>query len=237
MLVRPGLLANKGEKWVRIWARATGISSNDPLEFVMIPPDSGKDYEAATIAFVKPSDVHAALEFIGMKGGRPVSYMNDRCWPKGERVIVHAEFLQQGKMVRVRVEDLISNVQTKKTMPQTGFVFTDSFWIDGPNGKRIYAADETDSKSIVSNYNDRSTVMDVPRQAPQSAVYGTQKLNPAYQLPLGTPIQFTLEPEHKDGKLRRARPGAAHQHAARGGESADGEVCAHRFGREAGWEG
>lgn len=212
VLVRPGLLANRKDRTVRIWAKATGISSGEPLEFVMIPPDSGKDYEALAVAFVKPSDVHAALEFIGMKPGRPVNYALDQYWPKGERVLINAEWdehmehPQEARAPRkfhVRVEDLILNANIRKPLPKTGFVFTGSFWIKPRNGgKPVYAADEQDSKSIAADYNDRSTVMDVPRQAPQSQVYGTQKLNPEYKLDAGQPMQFILEPEHKDGKLR-----------------------------------
>jgi len=211
MLVRPGLLASRKDQTVRIWARATGISSDDPLEFILIPPDSGKDYEAAAVAFVKPSDVHAALEFIGMKPGRPVNYGKDQYWPKGERVVVHMEWEQQAadppnerpQKMRARAEDLIVDVRTGKTLPREGFVFAGSFRIT-PAGadKPVYAADEMDSKSIISDFNDRSTVMDVPRQAPQSAVYGTQKWNARYKPLPGQPVQFVLEPEHKDGKLR-----------------------------------
>src|SRR5262245_353362 len=46
ILVLPGLLASRKEKSVRLWCRATGLHPKDPLEFFIIPADSGKDYEA-----------------------------------------------------------------------------------------------------------------------------------------------------------------------------------------------
>jgi hypothetical protein len=209
-LVRPGLLANRKDKTVRIWAKATGIPSSDPLEFLMIPPDSGRDYEALAVAFVKPSDVHAAIEFIGLKAGRPINYLKDQYWPKGERVIINVEWDEpadgagaSAKTVRVQAEDFVRNVQSGKTLPRQGFIFTGSYWINPPDGgKPLYAADETDSRSIVSDFNDPSTVLDLPRQATKGAVYGSQQINPLYKFTAGQPLNFILEPEYKDGKLR-----------------------------------
>src|SRR5687767_5366772 len=45
-LVLPGILADRKTKLVKLWGKATGLSPDDPAEFFLIPPDSGKDYEA-----------------------------------------------------------------------------------------------------------------------------------------------------------------------------------------------
>jgi len=66
----------------------------------------------------------------------------------------------------------------------------------------MFAADVSDSRSIASDYNERSTVLDVPYQWPQGQVYGSLKPNPAHQFTPGQAIQIVLEPEHKDGKTR-----------------------------------
>jgi hypothetical protein len=212
MFIRPGLLANRREKWVRIWSRSTIVRYGDAIEFFLIPPDSGKDYEALAVAFTRPSDVHAALEFIGMKPGRPINYAEHQYWPKGERVLMTLEWDQppaedQGNPrstpQRVRAEELILDVGRNQPLPKTGFVFTGSYWFTSEEtGRRMYAADVMDSKSIASDFNDTSTVLDVPRLAPKSAVYDTQRLNPAYRFKPGQPVLVTLEPEHKDGRLR-----------------------------------
>lgn len=209
VLVLPGILANRKEKWVRLYGRATGIGPKEPLEFFVIPSDSGKDYEALTAAFVKPSDVHQALLFIGMTPGRPVNYEKNQFWPKGERVLMTMEWEEASPNEkkpasrRVRVEDLIVDARSTKTLPKVGLVFTDSYWIQPENGgKPMYAADMSDSRSIASNYNERSTVLDVPWQWGQGEVYGSLKLSSDYHFTAGQPVQIMLEPEYKDGKKR-----------------------------------
>ncbi len=209
-LVRPGLLADRRAKTVRLWGRSTRLAASDPAEFFVIPADSGKDYEAIAVAYVKASDVRAALEFIGMKPGRPANFGANMFWPRGERVIVHLEWDQppekpggKPEARRVRAEDILFDVKANQPLPQTGFVFTGSVYFKPEDGDReLFAADVLDSRSIISDYNERCSILDVPRQAPQGAVYGSIKLNPAYRFGPDKPLQVTLEPEHKDGKLR-----------------------------------
>jgi hypothetical protein len=198
-LILPGLLANRKDKTVRLYARATGLAAGDPVEFFIIPADSGKDYESLTVAFVKPSEVNRALQFIGMKGGRSVNYNNNEYWPKGERVLMTVEWASH----HVRAEELVLDTRTKKPLPLTGLVFTGSYTIKPEDGaKEMFAADVSDSRSIASVYNERSTVLDLPYQWPQGQVYGLLKPNPDHKLEAGAPIQILLEPEHKDGKTR-----------------------------------
>ena len=206
VLVLPGLVADRKSKQVRIWGKATGVGHGDPVEFFVIPPDSGKEYEAMVVGFVKPSDVHRALEFIGMKGGRAVNFAANQFWPKGERVLMTVEWEQAGKagLQRVRAEELVIDARTGKALAKTGLVFTGSFWIkpEEEGGKERYAADVVDPRAIAANFNCWAAVMDVPRQAIQGEVYGSQKLNPAYQFAAGQGVQIVLEPEYKDGRVR-----------------------------------
>ncbi|HEX2973894.1 MAG TPA: YdjY domain-containing protein [Tepidisphaeraceae bacterium] len=211
-LVLPGILADRTAKTIRIWGRATSLTYGDPVEFFLIPADSGKDYEALFVGFVKPSDVHRALEFIGMKAGRSVDFRANHWWPKGERVLMSAEWNQPAskdapgpsKMQRVRVEELVIDVQTRQPLPQTGLVFTGSYRIQSevPDRKDLYAADAVDPRSIASDFNEATSVLDVPRLAIKGEVYGTQKLNPAYRFSAGQSVQLVMEPEYKDGRSR-----------------------------------
>jgi hypothetical protein len=202
-LVLPGLRANRKDKSVRIWGKMIGLDHNDPIEFFLIPPDSGKDYEALAVGYVKPSDVHEALEFVGVKPGRPVDYMADQYWPKGERVLMTYEWEENGKSRKARAEELIIDTRTGKPLPVTGLIFTGSYLLRMEGGaKPAYAADVADPRSIASDYNDRGTVLDVPRSAPQGNVYGFQKTNPAFTFARDLPVQIVLQPEYKDGKQR-----------------------------------
>ena len=209
-LVRPGLLANRKEKWVRLYARATGIGQHDPVEFFAIPKDGGKDYEALVAAFVKPSDVHAALLFIGMTPGRPVNYAANRYWPKGERVLMTMQWTPDADAKsaprKIRAEQMILDFRKDqdkpKPLPTSGLVFTGSYWITTDEGKKLLAADISDSRSIASDYNESASLLDVPAQAPQGEVYGLLKPNPAFALKGGQFVELLLEPEYKDAKKR-----------------------------------
>ena len=69
--VAPGVIARREPPQVEIWAEATGLTENEPVEFILIAPKSGHDYEAIAVAHALPSDIHEALEFIGLPAGAP----------------------------------------------------------------------------------------------------------------------------------------------------------------------
>ena len=212
VLVRPGLLANRKEQWVRLTAQATGIGPEEPVEFFLVGP-GGKAYEAIATTFVKPSDVHTALEFIGVPLGRPVDYRRFHRDPKGERV--HMTFTweeppgsapgDQPRPQQVRAEQLLINTQTGEPLSPIGFVFVGR-WREDPDRpageRRYYPADGYAARSIASNYNEPATVLDVPRRAAQGDVYGSQKLNPDHRFKEGQLVEVLLEPEYADGTQR-----------------------------------
>ncbi len=210
ILVRPGLLADRKSRRITVWGAATALSKDAPIEFFLIPDNSGKGYEALAIAFARPSHIDEALRFIGMSPGRGVDFALLRFWPKGERAIVTVEWdepsaREGGKTKRrqVRIEQLVLDGRTGKALPGTGLVYTGSYWREDPGtGKKIFAADVSDSKSIASTYNEPLTVLDMPYRARQGEVYELFKANPAYRFRRHQPVILTIEPEYKGGKRR-----------------------------------
>jgi hypothetical protein len=192
--IRPGILADKKAKTVRLWGKATGIGPNDPVEFFAIPADSGKDYESLSVVFTKASEVQEGLEFIGMKPGRPVDFSQNHYWPKGERVKMTFEWDEPpasghgaGTPVKAPAEELVLDMHSNKPLPAVGFIFTGSS-----------NADRLDAKAIAADYNEAASILDVPRQASKGAVYSTQQLNTGHRFMAGEPLQIVLEPLHKD---------------------------------------
>ena len=205
MLVLSGLLADRQHKLVLVQAEATGIGKDVPVEFFLIGQNSGHDYEALAVSFARPSDIHKALVFIGMTPGRPVDPAKFHFWPKGERVFMtFASHSASPGLKPVRAEKLIFNRRTGNPLPDTGLVFIGSLLADSAArpGAKVYAADTREPNSIASNYNERESVLDVPRQAPQSAVYGEQSVNPEFLFPSNSLLQVTMEPEYVGGKIR-----------------------------------
>ena len=206
MRVKPGILANRKEKWIRVDAEASGLRSDYNCEFLMVAEKSGHAYESLLVSFAAPSDIHDALVFCGLKPGRPVDGNRFCLWPRGERAIVNVEW-ENGKRYSARGESLLVNRDLGGPLPKDGFVFAGSVMRTppgNPTGEKVYAADSFEPCSIVSFYNDAETVMDVPRMAGQGKVYAVQFPNPEYPFRTGQLVRVTFEPEHKDGRTRVA---------------------------------
>lgn len=206
-LVRPGLLADRTRRTVTLRGYATGLGGNDPIEFFVIGPASGKAYESLAVSMAKPSDVRAGLEFIGVPPGRGVNYLRNRFFPKGERVRMTFRWRvteQDGTVspVTARAEELLllrgpDGTVSDRTLPLSGLVFTGGVFLppSEPGGAERFFADEGDPGSIASNYNEPTTVLDLPVLARQSEVYRSRVVNPAFGLTCATPVEIVLEPE------------------------------------------
>ena len=205
MLVKPGLLADRKTRRVKMMVEATGMAEGSPIEFFLIGSASGHGYESLAISFSKPGDVQKALEFIGMKPGRPADIANCQFWPKGERVNVW--FSPPANRVpseRLRMEDLVLDSRTKKPLPACGFVFTGAEMIESTEkpGLKAYCVDVREPCSIASTYNAPETVLDVPFAWSQKTVYGDILVNPAHVLKAGALLEVTFEPQNMDGSKR-----------------------------------
>lgn len=210
IMLRPGLIADRLHRTVRITAETIRLDAGKPVEFPLISEDSGKDYEALAISFALPSDVHAALEFIGIPPGKPVNPYASRFWPRGEPVnitFIYDEPAGSSNITRtVPAAQLIADTRTRKPIPDEGFIFTGSELtppVDPSSGTSlVYAADVFSPNCIAAVYNERTTVLDVPRRVAQHEVYSFLVPNPDRILPPATFATVTLEPRHKDGHLR-----------------------------------
>ncbi len=206
VLVLPGLVARRKEKRVEIMAESTGLGDGTVIEFLLIDQGSGKGYEALLWSFAKPSDVHKALMFIGMAPGEPFNPAKLRFWSKGERVLLSVAAEDNGRedVPPKRLESLVLDKTREETLPAAGFVFAGSFMADNRGEKpgRVYAADVFEPRSVASLYNDPTAVLDVPRRARRSDVYGSLVVGPEYDFAKNELLSIVLEPEYKDGRKR-----------------------------------
>ena len=209
LFVRPGLIADRRARSVRVYGESNSLKPGDPVEFLLIAENSGKDYESQAIAFALPSDVCKALEFIGLKSGAPVDASALRFWPRGERVKVTLDLLTTNGTATTfgRAESTVIDTRTNRPLSEVGFAFCGGRWTTEANGTsasttRVYASDVYSPNSIISVYSEGSTVLDVPRRAAQQEVYTFQVPNPHRPLPAAGLVQFTFTPEFEDGAAR-----------------------------------
>lgn len=206
----PGMLADRRARRITIFGSALAPTEGTPIEFYITPERSGKDHEALATVYVRPSDVRRALEFIGMKPGRPIDWDQLHFWPKGERVTMHFAWPEppkpgeNGQPVnrRVNAEQLLFDLNTNKPFEPMGLVFTGSRWVENTEGERVLLADIANSRSIASTYNDPATVLDVVRQAGQSEVYESIVPNTAFRFTRDQVVEITIEPERREGPAR-----------------------------------
>ncbi len=216
-LVRPGLVADRSTRTIRMSAESIALESRHPVEFTLITLGSGKDYEAQSVSFASAADLHEALEFIGLRPGQNVNASAMRFWPKGDRVRITLRYptpdsanheptnRTSRSFCEFPAEQLIIDSRTRQPLPENGFVFTGSQRISAvaPATGTVYVADAFSPGCIISLYNDPTTVLDVPRKASQHEVYGYQVPNPERILPQNALIEIILEPFFRDSQPHR----------------------------------
>lgn len=200
--VAPGIVANRDQQRITLWAEATGLPSDTPVEFLLIGELSGHDYEAIAISYARPIDVYEALTFIGLPPGNPVMPRDLRFFPKGERVNVFFRWrTDEDEYIEVKAESLVRDRRSGDALPTIGFTFVGSHWLD-VDGERVLAAEQRDPRSIISVYNEPTTLLDPPRQAGQQQLFGFLHAYPDRQPAFGTLLEVVLVPERTDGARR-----------------------------------
>ncbi|MSU34100.1 MAG: hypothetical protein EXS36_03130 [Pedosphaera sp.] len=201
LLVRPGLVADKKARRVEVMVERTALGLNAPCEFTIVDESSDHSYEALLISFAKPSDVHQAIQFIGTDPGESFDPASLRYWPKGETFILSVVGTSEPPL---RLEKLLLDRRTGKTLREDGFLFTGSRKVPALNDPRrtLYAADEYQPMSIASLFNSTYSVLEVPYSAQKELVYQNTIINPEYPLAEGTLLTLIIEPANREGSKR-----------------------------------
>lgn len=119
-----------------------------PLEVVACwpSPKGQKAHETLVVLDekIKPSDVHKALEKIGLKAGKPA--LGETGTATGAEVMILLEVPVSGdKTGPVRIEDLMTDTKTNTTLPPAKWFFTGSAikFPDPEKDDKAYGADLT----------------------------------------------------------------------------------------------
>jgi len=191
--ILPRIRIDLEEPSVTFKAEATGLEPNEIVEFYLIGERSGNAYEAIAVALAEPADIAHAIEQIGIPRGLHADPRTLRFWPQGERVHLYLN--------EHHAANLMIDKRTGSTAKREGFVFTASRYVQRDGSDKL-AAQVEPPFSIASNYNEPSTILDVPYHAPQSEVYTHQVQNPEIRFKPGKLLTIRIVPERTDGTLR-----------------------------------
>ena len=201
ILVLPGLVADRQKQRVEVTVESAGLHEAACCEFAVVSEASQHAYEALLISFAQPSSIHQALKFIGQDPGEPADPGSLRLWPRGE--CFHLS-LVQGTEQPIRLERLLLDRRTGKTLPEEGFRFVGSAMLPASNdpGKKAYGADVYQPMAIVSLFNSTCTVLEVPRTASKGEAYQNTIINPEHRLTGGGLLTLVIEPLNDDNTKR-----------------------------------
>lgn len=147
-----GIEVNKEKKFVAIDAKVAPRKLEHlkgevyPIEVVACwaHPKGQKAHETVVTIEAKPSEVHAALEAIGLKPGQPVKGGEKPC--TGPDLNVFVEVPADGGVKRIAIDKVLIDPKTKKPFPKSvKFRFTGSVMSqpDPTKPEKVYGADAT----------------------------------------------------------------------------------------------
>jgi hypothetical protein len=148
-----GLIVDKEKKTVAIPCKIAlrklpNLDQIYPLEVVATyPAPKGQKAHETVVTFetVKPSEVHRALEDLGLKPGKPAR--GEGAVPSGPEVRIFLELpgVGGGTAKRIPIEKTLIDKRTGKSLPPLKWFFTGSIvkQVDPAKPEMVYAADVT----------------------------------------------------------------------------------------------
>jgi hypothetical protein len=188
-----GVAVDKDKKTIRVPCKIAprklpNLTEIYPIEVVSCwpTPKGQKAHETIVIFDVMPSDVHKALESLGLKAGKP-GRGDDLC--SGPEIEIYLELPSpNGQPPRVvRIESTLIDKKTGRTLPPIKWHFTGSVLKEGK-----YAADQ--SGTMIGLYPVTDEV--VMQSALTMREEGLIKLETAKNIlpPEGTPVTLIIKP-------------------------------------------
>ncbi len=155
-----------------------------------------KEHEAILAAEMDVRDLHLALTLAGAEAGKTVQFRPKLVPPSGTPIKIYLEYKKDGKIVRVRAQEWLRNIKTKKDL-HTDWVFAGSVFIPDPidkTKKPYYGANDGDVVAVV---NFESACIDVPFLSTKDNDDLNFEAHTARIPPLKTPVTVILEPQTK----------------------------------------
>lgn len=161
-------------------------------------PRNTKEHESVVSVEAKAFVLHAGLLAAGAEPGGPVRFDPEYQPPFGTEINIDVLWLDNdGKRHKVRAQEWVRDVRTKKAMKYPWVFAGSGFWRDEETGRQHYMAEAGDL-ICVSNFT--TAMLDVPAESTNvntglAFEAFTEKIPP-----LGTPVRLVLTPVLKQEK-------------------------------------
>jgi hypothetical protein len=198
-----GIVVDKEKKTITIPAKVAPRKINDPRFTEIYPievvacaefPKGQKAHETVITVDVKPSDVHKALEDLGLKPGKPATPADENAQAEGPELKVSLE-LPGGKTIPI--EKTLIDKKTGKTMPALKWRFTGSSMkqLDPNKPDKSYAADTTLTLIGIFPVTDEVVIQSNLTMKDEPIV--KMETNKALLPPEGTAVKLIIKPVAK----------------------------------------
>ena len=170
------------------------------VEYLFCGPN-GKEYESIIVVDATAKEIYEAMNKLGVKPGNPVDQdieTEEKIPAKGPTVIINVEWIVGEETKRVRGEDLLYNVKTKKPMKHVAWIYTGSrmiYDLDGEDEDAMIPLAYTTNDIAALSHVDPSTLFINP--LPESEEENLYKKNDDLLPELGTPVKLTIEVNRK----------------------------------------
>lgn len=171
-LLASSLIVDVANHSVTIPVKSTDCGVDTPLEFLIVGPDSEKDYEAMFTSLVPTADIFEAFKKAGIPIGGHVDFCHSKFWPVGEKL-----------EMKPRFDELVKETYGEK-VPEA--VFTGGV-IDA-NGKSEAATNMP--LAVFALYNCPQSYIQLNDCLEQSPTYGRFKV--AEKIPAGETRKITF---------------------------------------------
>jgi hypothetical protein len=164
-----------------------------PVEVIACWPDpkGKKAHETIVTIDVKPSDVHKALESIGLKPGKPARGENTEA--AGPEVKVSLEVPDGGGTRKLSIHRFLTDPKTKQPFPRdVKFRFTGSAMTrPDPAGPEVYGADVTGTLIAIYPVTDETVLQTSLTMKDEKHL--KLDVDPAVLPKEGTPVKLVIE--------------------------------------------
>jgi hypothetical protein len=197
-----GVQVDRDKRTVTIDARVAPRKMTDPkFQGIIYPieviacwpyPKGQKAHETVVTIEVKPSEVHKAIESLGLKPGKPARRVGEKA--EGPEVNVYVEVPgPDGQPRRLPMERVLQDIKTSKPMPKVKWRFTGSILTQPAPDKdeKVYAADLTGTLIAIFPVTDE-TVLQTSLTLEQEK-YVKLETNKTLLPKEGTPVKLIVE--------------------------------------------